>query len=1131
MRGTVVVTQDYGSAAPAGQLDGNTQQRRGFIDRSLIEQPYYYLVAGVILLNLVIALWGWYSLRQSYLQFERQAEATTQTLVRLLDQSISDSSEDVNRTLKELVGDLEAQLQRGSLDGKRTKLLLEKYHSWIPDVYAIRIVGANGIVLWGTDYDAQSRVDLSDRDHFIQQRDHTDAGLFVGKTIPGRITKGWLVPMTRRFSKPDGSFAGTVVASVHTDYFNRLLAGLDVGAHGVALLRAADTGLIARHPAIDGPSGQVGAKGFSKELAEIIISDKTGATLHSKNTADGMERIFSYRRLKPLPFHLVVGLGAEDYLRPWYDEVRTASILGGAFALGSTLLAWMLWRVLRMHRIQQQRLTGILEGTNVGTWEWNVQTGELALNERWAEIVGYQLEELAPVSIETWTRLAHPDDLKQSDQLLQQHFAGASPYYETEARMRHKDGHWVWVQDRGRVSSRTPDGKPQLMSGTHQDIGERKLAESLLRDGEQRFRDYSAASSDWFWEMDAELRFSFFSENAQGALGVPPLRLLGRRRDEIAATDTINTAEKWEQHLSDLRRHLPFRNFEYKVLNEFGGRWFSISGVPCFDQSGSFLGYRGTGSDVTARKQTEAQLSEAVAAAQAASMTKSRFLATMSHEIRTPMNGILGMAQMLLQPKLQEAERLDFTRTLFNSGQTLLTLLNDILDFSKVEAGKLELESTVFEPGQIIHETHMLFTELAEHKGLRLESVWLGPSRQRYLSDSHRLRQMLSNLLGNAVKFTERGHVRLEAKEVGRDEDKAVLEFSVSDTGIGIAEDKQKNLFQPFSQADSSTTRQYGGTGLGLSIVRSLARLMDGDVSLESRIGRGSIFRLRISAGLVAMGEDTRQRQRPGFAAADNLPASLAGRVLVVEDNQTNRKVIEAMLNNLGLRVALAEDGLQGVEAITGGQVPDLILMDIQMPILDGYAATTRIRKWEQEQARSRIPIVALTADAYEEDRQRCLAAGMDDFIAKPIDIKRLPRVLAKWLPAPKPLDSANDPLRQTASAGATGEALIFDEVLMLSQFGDDPKLAKLIIESAMQDLPKYFDNLEQAIAALDWKNAQRSTHTMKGLTAQIGGTRLSQRLKAVDDGLKLGETLDIDGLTSLRGEYHALVEALHAWL
>ena len=388
-------------------------------------------------------------------------------------------------------------------------------------------------------------------------------------------------------------------------------------------------------------------------------------------------------------------------------------------------------------------------------------------------------------------------------------------------------------------------------------------------------------------------------------------------------------------------------------------------------------------------------------AAQDANLAKSRFLATMSHEIRTPMNGILGMAQLSLMPNLKEDERRDYARTILSSGQALLTLLNDILDLSKIEAGKIQLESVVFDPVNLLSEIQALFLGAAQTKNLQLKSQWLGPANQRFQADAHRIRQMISNLVGNAIKFTTQGGVHLEAAEIERDHETVLLEFSVTDTGIGIPEDKRDLLFKPFSQTESSTTREFGGSGLGLSIVSQLAKIMGGDVGVESVMGQGSRFWFRARVKCFTEGEEARRHER---ATQDDRTSSVStnqfsGRVLVVEDYVINRMVIESMLGKLGLTVTLVTDGQQAVDAIIlGDQLPDLILMDLNMPVMDGCTAVTLIRQWEADGNRACLPIIALTADAFEEDRQRCLAVGMDDFLTKPIGLDALKSTLGKWL-------------------------------------------------------------------------------------------------------------------------------------
>jgi signal transduction histidine kinase/ActR/RegA family two-component response regulator len=380
----------------------------------------------------------------------------------------------------------------------------------------------------------------------------------------------------------------------------------------------------------------------------------------------------------------------------------------------------------------------------------------------------------------------------------------------------------------------------------------------------------------------------------------------------------------------------------------------------------------------------------------ASTQAKTNFLATMSHEIRTPMNGILGMAQLLLMPSLKEEERHDFARTILNSGQTLLTLLNDILDVSKIEAGKIELTPVVFSPCQLLEEIKSLFAEMAHQRELGLEFTCQGAENLRYRGDAIRLRQMLSNLVSNAIKFTDRGDVQVLATEIERDATHALLQISVTDTGAGIPKDKQPLLFQTFSQLGDAAAGKYAGTGLGLSIVRSLAAAMEGSVGVDSNPGQGSTFWFRVKVEIVADSDDARQAQRE--LEGSTLQPITGKHILVVEDNRINRKVIEALLAKYDVKVSSVEDGQQALSAITQGTDFDLVLMDCQMPVMDGFQATERIRQWEVASGCPRLPIIALTAGAFEEDRQHCLTVGMDDFLTKPINIGELTLALNKWL-------------------------------------------------------------------------------------------------------------------------------------
>lgn len=522
----------------------------------------------------------------------------------------------------------------------------------------------------------------------------------------------------------------------------------------------------------------------------------------------------------------------------------------------------------------------------------------------------------------------------------------------------------------------------------------------------ERLRTITDTIADGLYVLDPWGRVTLINPAFTEILGFEAGEVLGKvGHDVFHAHDRSDVVVPLEQCpiYSCVRQGKAFFGDEIFRTRDGGYLDVEAAGRPIVDERGRPTGYSVTAfRDISIRKEAQAALLAAKESAELANRAKSSFLSMMSHEIRTPMNGVIGMAQLLLLPGLEEEERLEYTRTILNSGQTLLMLLNDILDLSKIEAGRIELESGVVDPDQILRETAALFSGAAADRGLMIAADWHGEPG-RYSGDSHRLRQMLSNLVGNAVKFTARGEIRLVAKELECEGGYSTLEFSVSDTGIGIPGDKLDRLFQPFSQVDGSTTREFGGTGLGLSIVRSLAELMDGSCGVESVVGQGSRFWFRVRLSRLPDDGESRSLHRAtadSFSRALTAP-TLHGRVLVVEDNRTNRLVICALLGKLGLTVDAAEDGEQGVRHIleaAGNELPDLVLMDVHMPVLDGYGATQRIRAWESQRTGARLPIIALTANAYAEDRERCLAAGMDDYLVKPIDVRELQDMLGRWL-------------------------------------------------------------------------------------------------------------------------------------
>jgi two-component system sensor histidine kinase/response regulator len=674
-------------------------------------------------------------------------------------------------------------------------------------------------------------------------------------------------------------------------------------------------------------------------------------------------------------------------------------------------------------------------------------------------------------------------------------------------------GHWA-----GELWNRAKDGREFLISlatsvvydeggrkvalvGIARDITERKQAEQALQASEEKFRQLAENIREVFFVLATADQTLYVSPGFE--------RIWGRScdsvyRNPLAWQEAIHPDDLEHARLLAARRWLgdPVE-FEYRIQTPDGlEKWIQSRSFPVRDHAGQLIRIVGLAEEITERKRHEAELIQAREGADTANRAKSCFLANMSHEIRTPMNGVIGMLQLLGETDLTP-EQQRYADVAQSSGRTLLALIDNILDLSKIEARKIALEKLSFNLRDTLEDVVQLMRVQANAKGLPIHSR-VSPEIPLLLGgDPHRLRQVLTNLCANAIKFTERGAITMDAALAGEGNGTATVRFRVTDTGIGIRRDQAPTLFAPFTQADVSTTRRYGGSGLGLAISKQLAEMMGGAIGVDSREGQGSTFWFTAVFDLAPASQPQpaghRRDERSG-APVGTMHIARDERILVAEDTATNRYVALAQLRKLGYKANAVANGAEAVEAVERGGF-DLVLMDCQMPVMDGFEATRRLRSSAQPGV-SGIPIVAVTADAMRDDRHRCLSEGMDDYLSKPVELERLANVLAKWLPASVPGAAAPTP-GHPAGTLPTG---IFDAEALLCRLMGDRQLAGNIIEGFLEATPSKLNHLRARLDEADGSGARSLAHALKGAAATVGAERLQAILETMEDSAKTAQ-------------------------
>ncbi len=963
----------------------------------------------------------------------------------------------------------------------------------------------------------------------------------------------WALGLGRMLADDQGQFNGYILAITDPDYFRLLLNSIRYAPDMQVDLIHGDGQYILRVPDAEGPTAHPPLREQAQAAFRAFRASGEASQLRAGTlTAPGAVGLTVWQNIWPetspadQPLVVAISRDRAAYLAPWRQEAvaRVVLFLVIAGVAGLGLIASQR-RQRDLDRLQvaeaarrallEERLRLATDGAELGLWFWDIPTDHFEGSDRCQRLLG--LPPGQEPNRAAFAAAPHPDDRAGVEQLLHEAMTRRAEY-AAEYRVCWPDGSLHWIRAQGRVYP-AADGGLQGMGGVVFDITARRQAEQNLRDSEQRFRQLFEHLPIAYQALDSAGRWLDANQPLADLLGfAQPADLLGLNFRDLWAgvkSEQGATPDDLCQAAPLLEGELPLRRRDGQPLR------VQIAGRIQRDAAGQFLRIHCILVDITARHAMEAEIRRLNAdleakveartrEARAANAAKSEFLAHMSHEIRTPMNAMLGLAQLLNHESLNASQQAMVQR-LQRAGQSLVGILNDILDFSKIEAGQLRLTERPFALEQLTAELESLLSAVARDKQLALHSLVPSPSLGTLRGDDLRLMQVLMNLTGNAIKFTEQGAVTLRIQPRALTAAAVRLRFEIQDTGIGIDPTALAGLFTPFTQADGGITRRYGGTGLGLAISKRLVELMGGQIGATSQPGQGSTFWFEIPC--------TRVTDADGEAPALPLAKVITGprltglRILAVDDNALNLDLLERVLTREGARVTLAADGQQALQALQR-EPCDAVLMDVQMPVMDGLTAMRRIRGDLGLQA---LPMLALTGNVLAEQQQAALRAGADEVLTKPLDLEHLIATLRRRMGEPALAAATSGPGAAVAPVAVAEAATAFPEIAGIDRArvtlicGDDPAFFLKLLAGFLRDAAPVVAQIRQALRQDDRDGAAGWLHNLKGNAGNLGALALMQAASRLEQDVSAGHPDGSPGVDDLDRQLQALTQASAPWL